>query len=222
MTDVNIIGGPEDNSAINGGAVNQATTQEVKTEEKKPIYLGNKEFNSVDELVKYTQEIQTKLVDKELVHKPLPAMETANQPKPSQLLFEDPDAFYELTVQEAERRIDSKLQKEKQESQLWNKFWTENKDLKEYEDLVQAKIAQRRADYKDLPADQGLSKIAGEVRGIISKVKGSIQGGKELPSTPAMVAGSSNGVTTAQVAVKPVSNASFVDQLRQKQKKGKR
>lgn len=212
----NIIGGPEDNT----GKTETVVEQVAQAEQPKPIYLGNKAFNSQDELVAYTQELQNKLIEKEMV-KPLPAMETANQPKPSQLLFEDPDAFYELTVQEAERRVETKLKQENAKKEVWNKFWTENKDLKEFEDLVQAKFIQIRQEDENLPVDKGLSKIASEVRGILAKARGSVQGGKELPTGPAMVAGTSNGIATTQVAVKSAPST-FVDQIRQKQKKGKR
>lgn len=188
-------------------------------EQKKPIYVGSKQFANEEELVKYTEQLHNKIIEKEIAEKPQPA-ETVAAPKPSELLYQDPDAFFELAVQEAEARVERKLTKKEQESALMRKFWEENKDLKDHEELVSAQIAFRKPQYKDLPASQALSKIALEVRNTVSKIRGSTSGGKELPSGPAVVAGASSGniSTTSVTASKP---RSFVEQIRQRQIRGK-
>jgi hypothetical protein len=194
-------------------------TQEQTQETRKPIYVGSKQFNSEEELVKYTESLHNKIIEKELSQKQqLP--ETAAAPKPSELLYQDPDAFFELAVQEAEARVERKLTKKEQETALMRKFWEENKDLRDHEDLVSAQIAYKKGQYKDLPAAQALSKIALEVRNTVSKIRGVPSGGKELPSGPAVVAGISNG-NNSQTTVTATKPRTFVDQLRQRQNRGK-
>jgi hypothetical protein len=194
-------------------------TQEQTQETKKPIFVGSKQFGSEEELVKYTEQLHNKIIEKELNEKKdLP--QSVAGPKPSELLFQDPDAFFELAVQEAESRVERKLTKKEQETAVMRKFWDDNKDLKDHEDLVNAQIAYKRAQYKDLPASQALSKIALEVRNTVSKIRGSTSGGKELSSGPAMVAGTSNG-NTSQSSVTVTKSRSFVDQIRQRQNRGK-
>lgn len=194
-------------------------TQEQGSENKKPIYVGSKQFASEDELVKYTEQLHNKIIEKELSEKQrLP--ETAAAPKPSELLYQDPDAFFELAVQEAESRVERKLTKKEQETAIMKKFWEENKDLRDHEDLVNAQIAWKQGQYKDLPASQALSKIALEVRNTVSKIRGSTSGGKELPSGPAVVAGASNG-NNSQTTVTATKPRNFVDQIRQRQSRGK-
>lgn len=193
--------------------------QNTQQEQKKPIFVGSKQFNSEEELVKYTETLHNKIIEKEIAERP-PVAETVAAPKPSELLYQDPDAFFELAVQEAESRVERKLTKKEQETALMRKFWDEHRDLKDHEDLVNAQIAYRKAQYKDLPASQALSKIALEVRNTVSKIRGSTSGGKELSSSPAVVAGTSNG-NTSQSTVTAMKPRSFVDQLRQRQTRGK-
>jgi hypothetical protein len=193
--------------------------QNTQSVEKKPIFVGSKQFANEEELVKYTEQLHNKIIEKEIAEKP-PVAETVAAPKPSELFYQDPDAFFELAVQEAESRVERKLTKKEQETALMRKFWEENKDLKDHEELVSAHIAWKKAQYKDLPASQALSKIALEVRNTVSKIRGSTTGGKELSSSPAMVAGSSNG-NTSQTSVTAAKPRTFVDQLRQRQTRGK-
>jgi len=194
-------------------------TQEQTQETGKPIYVGSKQFSSHEELVKYTEQLHNKVIERELAEKPK-VPETVAGPKPSELLYQDPDAFFELAVQEAEARVERKLTKKEQETTVMKKFWEENKDLKDHEDLVNAQIAYKRAQYKDLPATQALSKIALEVRNTVSKIRGVPSGGKELSSGPAVVAGASNG-NNSQTTVTATRPRTFVDQLRQRQNRGK-
>jgi hypothetical protein len=198
--------------------MSEENTQETQ-ETSKPIYVGSKQFANEQELVKYTEQLHNKIIEKEMSEKPT-IPETAAAPKPSELLYQDPDAFFELAVQEAEARVERKLTKKEQETAIMKKFWDENKDLKDHEEMVNAHIAWKRSQYKDLPASQALSKIALEVRNTVSKIRGGSSGGKELSSSPAVVAGSSNG-NTSQSSVTVSKPRSFVDQLRQRQTRGK-
>jgi hypothetical protein len=193
------------------------STQENET--KKPIFVGSKQFESEQDLIKYTEQLQNKIVEREIETKPI-IPETAAGPKPSELLYQDPDAFFELAVSEAEARVERKLTKKEQETALMRKFWEDNKDLKDHEELVNAQISYKRGQYKDLPAAQALSKIALEVRNTVSNIRGSAFGGKELSSGPAVVAASSNGNSSQQTAT-ATKPRTFVDQIRQRQTRGK-
>lgn len=195
----------------------QDNTQDKDT--TKPIFVGSKQFESEADLVRYTEQLQNKIVEREIESKPI-MPESVAGPKPSELLYQDPDAFFELAVSEAEARVERKLTKKEQETALMRKFWDEHKDLKEHEDMVNAQISYKRGQYKDLPAAQALSKIALEVRNTVSKIRGSSFGGKELSSSPAVVVGASNGNTSQQTAT-ATKPQTFVDQLRQRQNRGK-
>ena len=198
------------------------TTQQPNQEQQAsktsaPVYIGGRRFESMEELAQYTSEIESR----NSVPVMSQALENANRPKPSELFYQDPDAFYQLAVEDAENRVMSKLNKKDSDTRLWTKFYDDNKDLTQFKDLVDATFKQKQEQYKNLPAEEGLSKIASETRNMISKIRGSVQGGKELPSGPAKVAGSSNGIAVTHVATK-IAPSSFVDQIRQHQKRGKR
>jgi hypothetical protein len=193
-------------------------TQQVTQESKAfvPVYVGGRKFDSAEELAQYTNDL---LIQNE-ISKASPALQNANRPKPSELLYQDPDAFYELAVEDAERRVMDKLTKKEAEKTTWSNFFDRNKDLVEHRDYVEYLVNRRRESYKNLPVEEGLDKIATEARSFFSKVRGSSQGGKELPSAPAMVAGSSNGTAATQVPIK-TEVQDFVSQLRRFQRRGK-
>lgn len=216
----------DDNTQFVGGpgadqteATQTTQTQETQTQAQ-PIYLGGRKFNSTDELISYTQQLEGKMINTQLENEVPQAMQNANKVKPSQLIYEDPDAFYQLTKEEAVNEALAIFNKRNAEQKLWDNFFATNKDLVEDRELIEFQMQKNAAKYKNLPAEEGLAKIGSEVRTYKNKIRGSVQGGKELPSGPAMVAGSSNGVTTTQVSVKsePVD---FVSQIRRMQKRGK-
>lgn len=221
-----MIGGPGmGDSGSHNQDMNMAQTGKTFTETpvetpKKKIFVGTKEFSDEQELAKYTQQLQERMAEIQLNQPPKAVIE-ANKPKISDLMFSDPDAYTEALQQQAEERAYSRVAAENNKKEAWNKFWVENKDLAEFEDLVQAKVAQRAEDYKNLSAEEGFSKIALEVRNTISKIKGTPISGKELSSSPAVVAGSSNGFTTTQVAAKPAPRTFVEQMLAARQKKGK-
>lgn len=214
-----MVGGPGDMAS---GQKNDSAVKIVNGSPEsapKKIFVGTKEFKSEQELVNYTQGLERKMLDS-TINQPVKALENANKPKISELIFSDPETYTEATIQEAERRIESKIVNQNNVKQSQDDFWKENPDLVAHKEIVDMAIAYRRDAYKDLPIKEGLSKIAIESRELVSKIKGTPQGGKELSSSPAVVAGSSNANTTAQVAVK-AAPMNMVEALRQKQRKGK-
>lgn len=215
----------EENNLYSGGPgiTNEEQTTETQTQtqvQSQPIYLGGRKFESTEDLINYTQQLEGKMISSQLENEVPQAIQNANKIKPSQLIYEDPDAFYQLTKEEAVNEALSIFTKRNAEQKLWDNFFATNKDLAEDRELIEFQLQKNQSKYKNLPAEEGLAKIGNEVRTYKNKIRGSVQGGKELPSGPAMVAGSSNGVTATQVSVKsePVD---FVSQIRRMQKRGR-
>lgn len=209
-----------------GSGDDESDSPAVKVEQEQkvssqPVYLGGRRFDNMEDLAAYTSGLETKVMRSEFTQESMsPALQNANKVKPSDLLFSDPDAYHEYTVEQAESRILGKINKAEAEKNVWNNFYQDFDDLKEHRGLVEFKFNERKKDYGDLPADQALAKIGKEVRSYIGKIRGKPEGGKELPSGSAVVASSSNNVSPNKtpVADEPKDMAT---QMRQWQKRGR-
>jgi len=183
---------------------------------EQPIYLGGKVFNSVAELAAYTNDLQTKVT---LSEKPK-TIDQGNVPDASDMIFTDPKTYTQVVKEDAVNEAIAIIDKREAVRNLWNGFYENHKDLAEHKDLVEFQYNKLKKSYGDLPADQALVKVGSEVRAMLNRVRGSYQGGKELPTEPAIVAGVSNQVAPTQAPVKQV-NETFISQVRQFQRRGK-
>src|ERR1035437_1838381 len=198
--------------------VEQNQQQVPQQPKQQPIYLGGKVFNSVEELATYTSTLQTKIAAQEFIPQ---TIQEANKPKVSEMMFTDPESYTQIIKEDAVNEAVAIFDKRNAVQKLWSDFYDSHKDLAEHRDLVDFQYSKLKKDFANLPADQALVKVGSEVRAMLNRVQGSYQGGKELSTEPAIVAGASNGVAPTQTISQPVDNDSFITQVRKFQRRGK-
>lgn len=183
------------------------------------IYVGGKSFNSMAELAAYASDLQTKVSQQPAFE--LKPIEKANTPDVSDLIYTDPKLYTQIVKDDARDEVIGILDKREAVRNLWNNFYSSHKDLEDYKDLVEFQYEKLKKTHGDLPADQALVKVGSEVRAYLNKVRGSHQGGRELPTDPAIVAGASNGAAPTHTTTTVLKDESFIDQVRKFQRRGK-
>lgn len=181
-------------------------------EKESPIYLGAKKFNSVDELARYTAELEAQ--------KAVPQWQQPMQEveKPiSELLFENPEKALELHEQRVIQKLKAEEAKKKQEQDLWERFYSKNKDLAEDKELVEYVLGKNWDGLRQLHPDQAMEKLADYARGTMSRFRKTPEKNQELPSGQAKV-GPSSTQHTAPITEKKAAPVDFVSQLRKIQK----
>lgn len=190
-----------------------------------PTYIGGKRFESADDLAAYTSELQTKTTQYEAERQfaPVsPAMQNANQPKVSDLMFTDPEAFAQVIQENAEKRVMDKINATNSQQQKWNKFYKDYPELQgaDFAPMVEAQFNIRKNSNPNLPAEQLLDTIGKDMRSFVSKVRGKPEGGKELPNAAAVVASASNNIPGGKPPVQAEPD-DMASQLRRHQKRGR-
>lgn len=196
----------------NGGEPNPPAQPKIE----QPIYLGGKVFNSVKELAEYTNDLQARVTLQDAPK----AIDQGNVPDASDMIFTDPKTYTQVVKEDAVNEAIAIIDKREAVRNLWNGFYESHKDLAEHRDLVDFQYNKLKKLHPDLQADQALVKVGTEVRAMLNRVRGNYQGGKELSTDPAIVAGISNQVAPTQIPVKQV-NETFISQVRQFQRRGK-
>jgi len=202
------------------------TTTEVESEkveesapEATPIYLGAKKFNNVDELAKYTSELEAQKQQAQWVQ-PQPA-HVIQQEKPiSELLFENPERALELHEQRVIQKLKAEEFKKQQEKDLWNRFYTTYKDLSEDKDVVEYVLGKNWENLKTLHPDQAMEKLADYSRNTLSRFRKTSEKSSELPSGQAK-AGPTSTRSSGPIVEKKAEPVDFVTQLRKIQSKRK-
>lgn len=190
------------------------TKESKETQEAKPVYLGDKKFNSVDELIKYTNELEKVA---KAVSSPEPAQKAK---KPSELLYEDPDKAFEAYGQEIIQKIKSEEAAKKAEQDLWDSFYSKNKDLSEDKDLVDFALTKNWNELKSLHPDLAMEKLAEYTRKAIVRFRKTSGQKQELPSGQAK-AGPGTSYSAPQIKEKRDAPIDFVTQLKKIQSKRK-
>ena len=212
---------PPELQPINPQPVHIEKEEPVIETKSAPVYVGKHRFDSMEDLARFASERDSKAQRFEEAPEVSPTLQNANKPKPSDLMFSDPDAYHQLTIEEAESRIMNKISTKETEKKVWNDFYGKYTDLKDpdMQVLVEAQFNKRKNDMRDLPADQVLDTIGKEVRSLINKVRGKPEGGKELPSGAAVVASATNNIPPAKTVQKePETMASALRNLQNKKR----
>lgn len=204
----------------------KSTVVQQKTAPLAPTYLGGRRFDSQDEALAYASELQSK-VDFHEHEKKMnalsPAMSQANKVKPSDILYTDPDAFYQITKEDAKNEILAEINNNKKEEKLWNSFYQKYPDLKDSElsGMLEYQFNTKKSQLGHLPAEQMLDTIGKDVRILLNKVRGKPEGGRELPSAAAVVASASNNSPSAKATEKSEPPQDMASQIRRFQKRGR-
>jgi hypothetical protein len=230
-TESGLIQTPADiNNVIDSGPgenlpTNSQTPDPTPQPQTGPLFLGGRRFNSPQELQNYLEDQDRKVAHLENQVRsqtvPTPQAQPLQDIKISELLFEDPETALRIVEERAEKRVFQKLEKIDSEKETWNNFYSENRDLVPYKDIVEQKMQQNWAHLKDKSIRESLPELAKLARARVLEIRGS-QGGtsERLPSGPAITAGSS-GAPPPQVTVTntPVD---FASQIRKMQSRGRK
>ena len=189
-------------------------TQEKATET--PIYLGGKKFSNVDELARYTAQLE-----QERSYAPVQQQQPAPQGrKASEVLFEDPDQAFQIHEQQIIAKIRAADEAKRQEEKLWSDFYSKNKDLDSERDVVQFALNKHWDELRGLHPDQATEKLAELSRNTIVRFKKTTGSKQDLPSGKAKV-GPSATQAAPRIQEKQAAPVDFVTQLKKIQSKRK-
>ena len=194
------------------------------------IRIGSNEFNSMDEAIKYAQDLELAVLQQDAYQ----AGQKASEPKVevpkvdpikkriAEKLFENPEeALEEYEKIITERVVSGIEQKAEQKANLertWTNFYSNNQDLAGQQQIVDYILQKNFAEVKHLEANKALSIIAEKARAFISSTRQQALPSQDLPSNPVVTTGSSTGATPQ--APLPKQNAlDFVSQLNKMRKR---
>lgn len=188
-----------------------------------PVILGNMKFNSMEELARYTAQLQgrSEVIDKlQQITNPQPQVAVDPDAEIADLLFEDPKAAIKVISDRAQQKAKQEMEQSRQHDRAWDEFYKANPDLREHEDFVQFVLNKNLETIKSMDLSQAIAHVSHETRARLAKVRGSASSGQPLPSKPAVVAGSS-GASLPQQPAQKVAPKSFIAQLSAYQRRGK-
>ena len=186
--------------------------EEPKTE--KPIYLGGKKFNTVEELAIYTQRLEQ---EKQATTHVAPTAPQSKEKPISELLFEDPEKALAMHEQKVIQKLKAEENQRRQEQEFWSKFYSENKDLEDNSDIVQFTLNKNWNEFETLHPDQASQKLAEYSRKTMSRFRGTQETRNALPSGQAK-AGPASTQSAPVVTESRPAPVDFVSQLKKIQK----
>lgn len=196
--------------------VEEQVTEQKEESKHAPIYLGAKKFETVDELARYTSELEQQ--KNQVSYQPVVQQ---SQEKPiSELLFENPEKALELHEQRVIQKLKAEENKKQQEIDLWNRFYSNNKDLSEEREVVEFVLGKNWESLRHLHPDQAMEKLAEHSRGALARFRKAPEKNQELPSGQAK-AGPTSARTVPTISEKKAEPVDFVSQLRKIQSKRK-
>ncbi len=193
----------------------------------KPLYKGfTGELTTAEDLVKYTQTLETMLVANKQSRAAEPPAFTApvvNTPAPvresfADVIYSDPEKAKSILFEEWTQKENAKRDLEKREETFWNEFYGKNADLKDLRHVVQSVFKRDRAEIGDarrFPNNDSVAEyIAKESRDLVGLVK-SKTGTTEtrVDSQPAITFGGSSGEPGAVRPAQPSKPVDFASQL---------
>jgi hypothetical protein len=187
------------------------------------IVVGDKVFNTTEEALAYAEGFVRSQANSTQRMTPVTEEAPLITPgkKPGQLIFEDPDQALADVENRAVERMRAEQRTIDENKNFWEDFYLKHSDLKGSELLVDAVLgrAQSLGEFKSFTREQAAPILAAKARQEVSKIRNVPNGGQALPSTPAMVAGSS-GASTPRPQVTQPAPTNFVSELRNMRKKG--
>jgi hypothetical protein len=112
--------------------------------------------------------------------------------------FQSPSKAMEKRVRQAEERAYQRIQEETAQrearNKYWGKFYADNKDLADHEDVVQFLVQKHFEDLKDLSPAESQRELASKAKAFLGRP----QGGKPLPDRQVTTERSSNPTPPAR------------------------
>ena len=222
----------EDNAVMGGQTPEQAAegaedSQEAVPAAKEPIRMAGQEFASVEEASQHMAELERQRVAAESYARGV--KDVATQPdqgagvgeSEEEILKTIEDKFFNdpaksmrdsaaQTKAEVKDEIRAELAAERSRDQIWSRFYKKHPDMENKQTIVSALAAQMATDptYSGLDMDQGLEKVAAEIRKTFVPER-------VLPSGGVQVAGASGAAVAAPVSDAPQKDLDFITQIRQ-------
>lgn len=208
----------QDPSAVasNAGGVSNTPAQTPQTA---PIIIGNRIFNTKEEADNYVRNLEAKVFTPAPVQQ-APQNNAQADLDPAEIVFDDPKAAFAALESKITRKLENQYTAAEAQKAAWTGFYEKNPDLKDHQDVVQSKLNQLNQNpfYRNKSWDQGLAELAQESRAWMARIRGTPNGGQQLPSKPAMVAGAGGGQLPSTPAPKP-QTMNFIDEIRGMRKK---
>lgn len=186
-----------------------------------------REFESADDLVEYTKEMERQTVESRLaaerlgVNRSQTTLQTQATPTPvitegpsiDELLFTDPKKAVSMLRQQAKDDVMGEIGKKENEKKYWGNFYEENPDLRNADLVVQSITREKWTEISNLPLAEASKVIAREARKHVEKIRGLSDGTRtELARTTASALPASGG-NPPKVAGVQEAPETFTEQL---------
>lgn len=138
------------------------------------------------------------------------------------LMYSDPKRYNQLIEDRAVKKTIAHLEQQKQQEKIATDFYSQYKDLKGNEDLVEYYAVKMKQGLANDAPEVALSKLAQAVRTRISALSGQKVATEELSSKPAVTVGATGTSSgSSPAAAKGPESMSFIEQLQRVQRRGK-
>jgi hypothetical protein len=211
-------------------------------DEKPKIKIAGKEFSTVEEAIKYAEELEIASIEDKAYRQGVEAADKANKPQidpqpqktldeeVEEILFEDPkvaikrlregitkeifDAYDKMTTSQ-QKAVLQKAQADK----TWNDFYEQNTDLAESKEYVEYLLKKNWDDLSKKDSVVALSELAELTRKGLKITKTAALPTRELSSKPAVGPGASTESTHSEEAATTSEELDFVSQVRKLRKR---
>jgi hypothetical protein len=228
---------PTGASPINGEVKVVESAKPLPASEEKPsapIKIAGKEFSSIDEAIKYAEQLELAQIEEKAFQEGYQKANEASKPaepaaktyveEAEEVLFEDPKKAIEILrkgIQDDIWGAYNKMTKEQQEvakqqasrEATWNDFYKSNTDLGESREYVDFLLQKNWNTLKDMQADKALEQLADMARKGLRINKEAALPAKELQNKPAIMAGAGAGATSSSSDATPEKPMDFIAQL---------
>lgn len=228
---------PTGTAPLNGDVKVAEPTKPVPASEEKPsapIKIAGKEFASIDEAIKYAEQLELAQIEEKAFQEGYQKANEASKPgepapksyveEAEEVLFEDPKKAIEILRKGIQDDIWSAYNKMTKEQQAaaqqqssreatWSDFYKSNTDLGESREYVDFILQKNWDKLKDMQADKALEQLADMARKGLRINKEAALPSKELQNKPAIMAGAGANATSSSNDATPEKPMDFIAQL---------
>lgn len=218
-----VIGGPD------GAAVTPVTPADSKPGEPKseePFYRGFiGDIKGAEEAKEYIKNLEHMVVEaqaKSGVKVPTgtqnfntPTKVVSGKEKFTDLIYSNPDQAYDVVLQDAEQRVQQRIDAKQRQDQFWTEFYHSHEDLKESKQMIDYIVKARELEIQAMPSNEAVADfLAKEARKVVEPWKKKFSGTEtRLESRPAVAFGSSGEAPPAP-STQVSGPISFADQIK--------
>lgn len=200
-----------------------------------PIYKGiQKDFTSMDELTKYTLELEKRTLEQEAKLSGLSTRVDVTKPnteanpqgfdrnKFAEELILNPASAADKLASYIESRVLGTVSQNVGRDKFYESFYQANEDLVGCEDLVEMAVNRNQKAWASLPVETAAKLLAEDVRNRAAKIRAGITPNSTvLPSKSAHALPSGGNAAPKQPAAAPKKPLTFAEQMKDMQRKHK-